>query len=116
VHRLPKELARFWPPATFSATELPTSYSFVAAVFRLIEGDVGVRPDVGRALRPHYECTLEGGWRLTTQDWATSSHCAASLQLGSAGFVSASASYGWGLLAVSHSSSTRFSLAYNLLL
>jgi hypothetical protein len=114
VRVFPGTIGAYWPdPAVTPGDQLPPSYSFIALAARLAHGDLGERHALTGAPWPRYECGLEIGWRLPAGEVASGGECLVGVRVGSTGELSASALYGWGLLALSHSSSARVSLTYD---
>ena len=114
VRRFPTTISQSWPdPALTPGSQLPPSYSFVALVARLAHGDLGERHALTGAPWPRYECGLETGWRLPTRQFASGGRCTLGVRVGGQGELSASALYGWGLFALSQSTSARVSVTYD---
>ena len=114
VRRFPAVITQWWPdPASTPGSQLPPSYSFVAVVARLAHGDLSERHALAGAPWPRYECGLETGWRLPTREFASGGRCTLGVRIGSQGELSASALYGWGLFALSRSTSARVNVTYD---
>ena len=114
VAQLPENVTLYWPDPSFTAQDdLPPSYTYVAAVARLAHGDLSARHALGGGAWPRYECGAEAGVRLQKREVALGGQCLLGLRVGSHGELTGSALYGWGLFALSGSTSSRFTLAYN---
>ncbi|HEY8923811.1 MAG TPA: tetratricopeptide repeat protein [Polyangia bacterium] len=110
----PADILTSWPDPTFTpAEQLPRSYSFVALALRLAHGDLGERRALAGASWPRYECGVEAGLRFPDREPATGGQCSLGVRVGSQGVLSASALYGWGLVAFARGTGARFTLGYD---
>jgi len=111
---LPADILTSWPDPSFTpADQLPRSYSFVALAIRLAHGDLGERHALFGAPWPRYQCGLEAGLRFPDRQPATGGQCSLGVRVGSQGELSASALYGWGLVAFARGTGARFTLGYD---
>ena len=114
VTTFPGTIATDWPDPSFTpANQLPPSYSFVALSVRLAHGDLGERHALSGAPWPRYECGLEAGLRFPDREPASGGQCSLGVRVGSEGELSASALYGWGLVAFARGTGARFTLGYD---
>jgi len=110
----PTGILAAWPDPSFTpADQLPRSYSFVALAVRMAHGDLSERRALFGASWPRYECGLEAGLRFPSREPATGGQCSLGVRVGSQGALSASALYGWGLVAFARGTGARFTLGYD---